>query len=158
MSYADTIYAGTYFTGTVNEDKWTAILPADQAKLLESASSYIDVGFKFSGTQTDEVLAFPRSGCVNSCNGYAYADTEVPVLVQNANCEIALQMNEDDSLSAGGLNSFDANVTKEKVDTLEVEYKDSSSSVLSPEPYGYTWLQCILEQIGTTSSFRFVKG
>jgi len=158
MAYADTTYADAHFLGSMNEDKWAAVDVALQPKLLDSASKYIDVAFKYSGTQTDELLAFPRSSCVNACTGITYGDTVVPEVVKVATCEIALQMNEDESVSSEELNSFDANIKKEKVDVLEVEYKDSSSSVKSAEEFGYTWLRCVLVPSGSVGSFRVRKG
>jgi len=158
MAYATTTEADTYFTGTTKFATWDAIDEPTQALLLENASRYIDVAFKYSGTQTDEVLSFPRTNCVNSCTGLTYADNTIPVIVQNATCEIALQMNSDTEFSTTSLNTYDANVIKQKVSSLEVTYKDSSNESKAPKAYGYTWLSCIVKPVGGVGSYRVRKG
>lgn len=156
--YATILEADTYFTGTTEFATWDAIDDVTQALLLENASRYIDVAFKYSGTQTDEVLAFPRSNCVNSCTGLTYSDTIIPVIVKNTSCEIALKMNADPELSSINLNNFDANVIKQKVSSLEVTYKDNSNSGKAPKSFGYTWLQCLIVSNIGIGSFRARKG
>lgn len=158
MAYATIAEADTYFAGTTNFVLWDAILDATQDLLLENASRYIDVAFKYSGTQIDEVLAFPRTNSKNSCTGLTYGDTVIPVIVQNATCEIALQMNNDTELSTISLNTYDANVIKEKVGSLEVEYKDNPSESNTSKAYGFTWLSCIVQPKGLIGSYRVRKG
>ncbi len=163
MSYSTTLEASAYFTGTSNEAVWDAIDEPTQGLLLEDASRYIDSAFDFSGTQTDELLAFPRASCVNSCTGTTYADTEVPTIVKNANAEIALKMSVDNSLTTGEIGQEDYNIKSEQVDTIAVTYKDDSSAYMSSDPYGTTWLKCILnDESGSSTggmvSARIVKG
>ncbi len=161
MAYTTTAEATTYFTGTSNEAIWGAIDVAKQELLLEDASRYIDSAFIFSGTQSDEVLAFPRVDCFNTCTGVTYPSTEVPVIVKNANAEIALQMSIDSDLSLSVVGQNDFNVKSEQVDTIAVTYKDNSSDYMSADAYGTTWLQCILSDGTSTGgmvSARIIKG
>lgn len=157
--YATDTEAQAYFADTLNEATWLAIDSARRDLLLETASQYIDNTFTFPGTQTDEIKAFPRSECVNRCTGSTYEDDEVPQAVKNATCEIALEMDSNSELSTGKLNSADYNIVREKVDSLEVEYREKPSESFGSKPYGYTWLRCILtsDNLGMVSA-RIVKG
>ena len=157
MAYSTRTEATTYFTGSINEAEWTAITADRQSILLETASRYIDVAFKFRGTQTDEIKAFPRTDLINKCNGQIYLDTDIPQAVKNAEAEIALKMNTSADLSTGTLNGDDFNIKEETVGSLRVVYKDTSSSARSAKPYGYTWLKCLLVSSATIST-RINKG
>lgn len=155
--YATDAEAIAYFAGTSKEAQWGSILAATREMLLADASVYIDTTFSFTGTQSDEVNAFPRVECYNKCLGTYYADTVIPTVVKNATCEIALAMYSDDTITAGMTDGEDVNIKREKVDTLEVEYKDGAR--ISSKPIGYSYLKCILTGVQTSViSARLIKG
>lgn len=158
MAYTTAAEATTYFTGTLSEATWNAIVAARQDLLLESASQYIDVAFKYTGTQTDEVVAFPRSECLNTCTGNTYDDDVVPESVKIANAEVALKMDASTDLSTGTLYGDDFNIKEEQVGDLRVVYKDTSNASKSAQPYGFTWLRCILVNPFGAVSVRTTKG
>lgn len=158
MAYITALDATAYFTGTLNEAAWNAILAARQELLLESAAQYIDVAFKYTGTQTDEIVAFPRLECLNTCTGLTYDDTVVPEAVKIANAEIALKMDTSTDLSAGTLYGDDFNIKEEQVGDLRVVYKDTSNASKSAQPYGFTWLKCLLANPFGAVSVRTAKG
>lgn len=158
MAYTTAAEATTYFTGTLNEATWNAIVSARQDLLLESASQYIDVAFSFTGTQTDDIIAFPRSECLNTCTGNTYDDDVVPESVKIANAEIALKMDASTDLSTGTLYGDDFNIKEEQVGDLRVVYKDSSSASKSAQAYGFTWLRCIVVNPFGAVSVRTTKG
>ena len=101
MAYITEAEAITYFAGTLNEAAWTAIDVARKPLLLESASQYIDVAFSFTGTQSDDIVAFPRTECVNNCTGNTYADEGVPEAGKTDNAEIALKRDRSTELATG---------------------------------------------------------
>lgn len=157
--YVTDVEAQAYFAGTINSATWLAIASAKRALLLESASQYIDNTFVFTGTQTDEVLAFPRLDCYNKCTLTTYLSTDIPQIVKNATAEIALAMDTNSELSTSTLNTTDYNIVSEKVDILAVQYRDKPIDGFSAKPYGYTWLKCILRSDSPAMvSARIVKG
>jgi len=158
MAYTTSAEATIYFTGTLNEATWNAIEASRKDLLLESAAQYIDAAFSFTGTQTDDIVAFPRLECLNTCTGNTYLDTEVPEAVKIANAEIALKMDTSTDLSTGTLYGDDFNIKEEQVGDLRVVYKDSSSFSKTAKPYGFTWLRCILANPFGVVSVRTTKG
>ncbi len=158
MAYITAAEATTYFTGTLNEATWNAILAPRKDLLLESASQYIDAAFSFTGTQTDEIVAFPRSECKNNCTGSSYADDAVPEAVKIAIAEIALKMDSTVDLTTGTLYGDDFNTKEEQVGDLRVVYKDTSSFSKTAKPYGFTWLRCIVNNPFGAVSVRTTKG
>ncbi len=158
MAYTTAAEATTYFTGTLNEATWNAILAPRQDLLLESAAQYIDAAFKYTGTQTDDIVAFPRSECLNTCTGSTYADDAIPEAVKIANAEVALKMDSSTDLSTGTLYGDDFNIKQEQVGDLRVVYKDTSNASKSAQPYGFTLLRCILANAFGAVSVRTTKG
>lgn len=149
----------TYFTGTSKSTLWSAIAEPTRLELLSDASVYIDKAFSFTGTQSDEIQAFPRVDCYNQCTKTYYDNTVIPQIIKNATAEIALRMSSDSGLSTSSLNTDSYNIKREKVGSLEVEYKEDSSQAKESQPYGYTFLKCILNnsKSGFASS-RLTKG
>jgi hypothetical protein len=83
-SYIDIDEANEYFTGRLHAESWGETSDADKEKALKQATKEIDrqplTGRKATDTQA---LAFPR-----------YPDSEVPEVVKEACCEVALALLE----------------------------------------------------------------
>ena len=84
MSYVNLTEANEYFSNRLHADAWAEASDADKDKALAMAAKAIDRQ-PLSGRKTDttQTLAFPR-----------YPDTEVPVAVKDACCEVALALLE----------------------------------------------------------------
>ena len=114
-SYISEADFGTYATDRGITVSGTA------AVLLIQAMDYIEQqpfkGWKYTD---DQALQWPRGGV--SIDGYYVDVDEMPVLLQDALCEVAL------GIDAGNnpLASQDRMTKREKVGDIEVEYSDSS--------------------------------
>ncbi len=83
-SYSTTEYADEYFAGSLHAERWGETSDADKEKALRQATKEIDrQPLKGRKTDTAQTLAFPR-----------HPDTEVPVAVKDACCEVALALLE----------------------------------------------------------------
>ena len=83
-SYSTTEYADEYFAGRLHAESWGETSDADKEKALRQATKEIDrQPLRGRKTETGQALAFPR-----------YPDTEVPEVVKEACCEIALALLE----------------------------------------------------------------
>lgn len=128
QAYADAAFAKNYFdVYRLHNSNWDNATVNDQERALAWAAVLLNnVKFKGSKVNVDEALDWPRYNVYKS-NGSAevYASDELPILLQYANCELALHLLEKDrtllyeenlglsSLSVGGINlSFD-NTRKE---------------------------------------------
>jgi len=158
MAYITEAETVTYFAGTVHAATWDAVDVAQKPLLLETASRYIDDAFTFVGVQVGEITSWPRTDAVNLCNSTEYTNTDIPESVKAANAEIALQMSKDESLTSGSLNTTDYNIVEMAVSSLAIKYKDNASASNGAQPYGYTWLRCLLTSTGGMVSARIRKG
>lgn len=79
-SYADVIFADTYFETQYGTEEWP--LDDDRAKALNSATELMDQ-LNYIGEKTDpsQEQEFPRCG-----------DSAIPIAIQKACCEIALRL------------------------------------------------------------------
>jgi hypothetical protein len=128
QAYADAAFADNYFdVYRMHTSDWTSATQSDKERALAWAAVLLNnVKFKGSKVNVDDPLDWPRYNVYKS-NGSAevYASDELPILLQYANCELAMHMLEKDrtllyeenlglsSLSVGGISlSFD-NTRKE---------------------------------------------
>lgn len=115
-SYITTTELSTYAS---NRGKTIAGTAAD---LLIQAMDFLEYqsfkGIKQSDTQ---LLQWPRNYVI--IDGYEIDYDEIPQLLKDAQAEIAIAIDEGYSPFA----RIDREVKKEKVDVLEVEYKDGAS-------------------------------
>ena len=98
-------------------------LEGDLAVLLQLANDFIErQTYKGRRTDPEQVTSFPRTGLV--LDGAALNAAIIPSQVKAAECEAAI------ILDAGGdlMPSLEAQVKREKVDVLEVEYQDGARS------------------------------
>jgi hypothetical protein len=88
---------------------------------LRKATDYLEQVYTWKGTRVNDtqVLSFPRYGIY--VDGYLVNSDLVPLQVQNATAEIAVKA------SVGDLSpDLTQEVKREKIDSIEVEYKDGS--------------------------------
>ena len=93
--YIDIAAAQLYFDDRLNSEAWTAASVVDQLKALKMATQLIN-NLKFIGQPavSGQSNEFPRLG-----------QSTVPIMVQQATCEIAIQLLDDidPNLEADGL-------------------------------------------------------
>ena len=116
-SYVAVAEADAYHAMRPSRDAWALLTADEKEQQLVMASDFLDANYRFKGKKTDESQAreFPRNGQV-----------DVPVVVKKAVFELALQ----DSLTSNA----SAEVKREKVDVLEVEYFQSDDGAIR---FGY---------------------
>lgn len=111
------------------------------AKLLLNAAIYVEqLDFIGSKKTKNQSMQFPRNDVY--IDGFIYNSTELPKLLLDLQCEVALAIdNGDDPLS-----TIARETKKEKVDVIEVEYAESSA------PFVYNLKIKALERKLTVSS------
>ena len=116
-SYVTVAEADAYHAIRPSANSWAALTEPEKEQRLVAASDYLDSQYIFNGKKTDEnqPREFPRNGA-----------TEIPTAIKKAVFELALQ----DSLTSNA----SAEVKREKVDVLEVEYFQSDDGAIR---FGY---------------------
>ena len=116
-SYVTVAEADAYHAIRPSATTWAALTEPEKEQRLVAASDYLDSQYIFTGKKTDpsQPREFPRNG-----------ETEVPMAIKKAVFELALQ----DSLTSNA----SAEVKREKVDVLEVEYFQSDDGAIR---FGY---------------------
>ena len=116
-SYVTVAEADAYNAIRPSAQTWAALSDSEKEQRLVAASDYLDSQYIFTGKKTDpnQPREFPRNG-----------ETEVPMAIKKAVFELALQ----DSLTSNA----SAEVKREKVDVLEVEYFQSDDGAIR---FGY---------------------
>ena len=112
-SYVTVAEADAYNAIRPSNSTWAALSDSEKEQRLVSASDYLDSQYIFTGKKTDanQPREFPRNG-----------STDIPTAIKKAVFELALQ----DSLTSNP----SAEVKREKVDVLEVEYFQSDAGSL----------------------------
>ncbi len=118
------VTAAEFVTYADNRGATFPAAEADQEELLRLAIDYLFQqeirmqGFRISKDQT---LMYPRNGvCLY---GFQVAGTDIPENLKNAQIEAALYQNENELL----VNDAGQDVSKEKLDVLEVSYFSGGS-------------------------------
>ena len=116
-SYVTIAEADAYHAIRPSATTWAALSEPEKEQRLVAASDYLDSQYIFTGKKTDQnqPREFPRNGA-----------TEIPTAIKKAVFELALQ----DSLTSNP----SAEVKREKVDVLEVEYFQADDGSLR---FGY---------------------
>lgn len=116
-SYVTVAEADEYNAIRPSSQTWAALSEPKKEQRLVAASDYLDSQYIFNGKKTNEnqPREFPRNG-----------ETDVPMAIKKAVFELALQ----DSLTSNA----SAEVKREKVDALEVEYFQSDDGAIR---FGY---------------------
>lgn len=125
--------------------------PADDTateQLILRAMDYFETqSFKGAIVQEDQPLQFPRYGLV--IDGYVKDSDEIPKEVKTSIYELAYA----NELSIGQLNTEERTVKREKIDGIEVEYADNSSSSDYSPAISMT-MRKLLSNGGGMTSFR----
>ena len=116
-SYVTIAEADAYHAIRPSATTWAALTEPEKEQRLVAASDYLDSQYIFTGKKTDpsQPREFPRNG-----------SAEIPTAIKKAVFELALQ----DSLTSNA----SAEVKREKVDVLEVEYFQSDNGAIR---FGY---------------------
>jgi hypothetical protein len=143
QSYATVAYALSYHEARGN-NTWATITTLQQEQALIRACDYIEQvygqtwqGFRVNSTQA---LSFPRSSVF--IHGYLKASDEIPTILINAQCEMALKAAQGELLP-----DLERGVTREKVGSLEVEYDR-----YSPQSKRYLVIDNLLKPLMTNQS------
>lgn len=122
-SYQSVSAADTYFSNLANTS-WTGTTAVKEAA-LRKATLYLDSTYRWIGDifSVEQSLNWPRTSVYDS-QGRDLAET-VPLNLKNACAELALISLTTDLFPLVDNSNY---VKREKVGTLEVEYKDNSPS------------------------------
>lgn len=94
------------------------------ADLLIQAKDYMEsLQYKGIKNTRDQALQFPRTGVV--IDGYTLDSDVIPQAIKNAQCEIAIAIDEGNDPSQ----DLPQKAVRKKVGDLEIEYSPSSSAV-----------------------------
>lgn len=96
-SYCSDTYADSYFENFLNVDIWNEQSTERKRKALVMATKQLDL-LKFAGVVSTETqaLQWPRLPMADR-NGNIYTSTEIPDLLQQATCELALELIKNES-------------------------------------------------------------
>lgn len=99
------------------------ILLSDASQSLLKAMDYLEtLSYKGRKTERTQPLQWPRKGVV--IDGYLVRDDEIPQLLKNAQMQLAVSIDQ----GVDPLETQEQSVVREKVDVIEVEYSEFSSS------------------------------
>lgn len=122
--------ANSYCTEAEYEAYWesrpnnaVALAYSDIESLLQHACRVLDAAFTWTGSavSSTQALCWPRSGMFNR-NGFAIANTEIPVALKNAQCELAGQMASADRTADNDAEK--AGLTSLKAGPVTLEFRD----------------------------------
>ncbi len=118
--YGTLAAAVTYMKARVGATAWDAVGSTDRSKALVSGTRFLDrqnwQGQKTSGVQA---LEFPRTGLVDK-DGNDVGSVAVPLLVEEANYEMALAILEDATIVENA--NSGTNTKRVKAGSAEVEF------------------------------------
>jgi hypothetical protein len=122
-SYLSTAAADTYFSNLGNSS-WTGSTAVKEAA-LRKATTYLDSTYRWAGEifSVEQSLNWPRISVYDS-QGRDLSET-VPTLLKNACAELALISLTETLVPIVDSANY---IKREKVGSLEVEYKDNSPS------------------------------
>jgi len=108
-SYVTLAVAQQYFDDRLYTDAWDTATEETQQSALIMACRWIEQEtFVGSPATSTQALAWPRYS-VEKKNGGYYLSTEIPALLQQAQCDLALALLSDSSLTeTGDMSGFDS--------------------------------------------------
>lgn len=126
-SYVTLVEANAYWSAR-NNSAWSAASDANKEKAIRESTQYLDGAYSFIGFMTSftQSLAFPRNGVVIESGNYAgrsYSSSEIPAQIKTAVYELALE-----ALTERLEPTNEGNISKVKVDVIEVDYSDFAPS------------------------------
>lgn len=115
------------FCSDLGLSEWASAATADRESAILRGMSYIDaLDFRGVKYDYDDPLEWPRSSVVDD-DGYAIDEDEIPTKLQKATARAAYE----ELISPGVLQSvIDAGIKRERIDVIEVEYFQSSSTAV----------------------------
>jgi len=122
--------ATTYFNGRLSTDDWTNASTADKDRALIMATVRLEQEeYRGSKVTTAQALKWPRYSTYND-NGDTYATDDIPDVVDDACCEMALAILKDPTImSDSGLEGF----TSVGVGPLSVQPRSSRKAGALPQ-------------------------
>ncbi|MFA7308193.1 MAG: DnaT-like ssDNA-binding protein [Hyphomicrobium sp.] len=113
---------------------WTGA-DADKEAAIRRATSYLSNSVIWSGVRTrarDQALAWPRAGMIDR-EGYGIGSDEIPIEIERAAAELALQELVSPGSMAATVTASDA-VKREKIGQIEVEYANAMATAAAHIP------------------------
>jgi hypothetical protein len=119
-SYCTVAFADEWHANRGNT-VWAALTTPQKEQALRKATDYLEQVYTWKGTKVNniQVLSFPRYGIY--VDGYLVNSDLIPLQVQSATAEMAVRASQGDLAP-----DLTQDVKREKVDVLEIEYKDGS--------------------------------
>lgn len=118
-SYTTVSFADDYIsTNSFSVAKWDALLTADKEKLLSRVSKYFDKIVDWNGdrVEQDSGMRWPRANVYDN-DGFLIADDSIPIALQEAVCEFAPYLIDEDWTTPQGQRGF----KQIKVDVIGLE-------------------------------------
>lgn len=131
-SFASVFFADDYIASNVFAfSAWDALDPEDKERFLVRASLYISRMVKWAGSKTDPEngLPFPRTGVYDS-DGFEVPADSVPILVQQATCEVASQLASGNDWTSKS-NTY--GMTEIQVDVIDIKFDSSMTRASLPD-------------------------
>ena len=154
-SYVDLTFADAYANNVQWGATWLALTEDARNLALITSTTWLET-LEWPGerctpatdnTALSQRLAWPRSDV--TCDGITAACTAIPYEVQTATVELAYQFSQEPDLMLDSTGGKDAQVRRQKLDVLEVEYFMNASSasskggdLYSQVPWLKNWLGC----------------
>jgi len=126
-SFASLDEADEYLDARLNAAAWNAEAVEDQKvrALIESTRELNLLPWAGGRTTATQALAWPKDDALDpdspSVGGSYFASTVIPVRLQHATCELALEFLKAGTSDVAALDTL-SNVTREKVGPIETEY------------------------------------
>jgi len=115
VEFADDYIAANAFASA----DWLSRTEDAKQKLLVRASKYLDRNVRWNGTRVDgeSGLRWPRSG-VYDADGFEIPDDMIPIVLQEAVCELASYLMNDDWTAPQGARG----IRELKVDVIDIKF------------------------------------
>lgn len=110
---------------TYASDRGITISGTEEDLLIQAMDYLENLDFKGYRLTEDQALEWPRSE-VPKFDIYWYDTDEIPQLLIDGLCEVALAIDAGNS----PLSNIDKSVKREKVDVLEIEYRDGGNDAV----------------------------
>jgi hypothetical protein len=99
-SWADVAFADAHFAGNPHAEMWSSAEVAAKEWALRTAATIMNTGLEWNGAAASSVqaLAWPRTG-LSSVAGATISGSIIPLEIKRAQCELALQLLEENRLA-----------------------------------------------------------
>lgn len=150
-SYVSIEEASFYHEAGVSADEWAAIDPAEQERLLVTATRLLDATIEWRGYRSypGQALDWPRVG-VLQYNRYVLPANTVPIDVRYATAELALHLKRRPAPTAPGA----APVEEVKLGPISVKMGQATQSASAPLTALPVEVLALIREYGSYSSGR----